>query len=614
MSGNQEGTRFWKVFPGKGGSKWTVFRDRGFVAITATESIDLGAAAPTTRDDLRTKLLSFDELTDAQVRSVADPLWTFYHDIALGDFVCAYGNKRLLGWGKITGGYEFVQDALGFPHRRTVAWQATIPQPISGFESELSKKLTRPNTIVELTREDAAVIRNDGVADGSSDIETRQRLDAAFAASGLSYTPWQIATFYTALQTKGFVILSGISGTGKSKLVQAFAALLQSATLADDNSIDDEAEGLDFEAPWISSEMSDSGTAVGITARKYMLQHKFFVVPKAAYSFFNPPLAGTSGEIDFFYGDQRQRCRLRHRFVKGGPQTLLELIFQGPLRAWFASHVSIGNQFAITPERLGVRQVGVRLFTGDHEPAPQDAPKPQVPTLSIAQDLALSRHDVSDVLFLPVRPDWRDSKSLLGYHNPLTNRYEWTLFLRFLLQAKASYEAEDGLAWFLILDEMNLAHVEHYFADLLSVLESGRDEAGWTREPLRLAVPNDPAGFDLAADPDLPPPTLKLPPNLYLVGTVNVDETIHAFSPKLLDRAFTLDLTEVDFTDYPPVSPSGGIPRTDDDRASSGTNSRPSTGLSNSLARQSISTSSHKRPPSQRHCRRRPISLNPAFS
>ena len=60
------------------------------------------------------------------------------------------------------------------------------------------------------------------------------------------------------------------------------------------------------------------------------------------------------------------------------------------------------------------------------------------------------------------------------------------------------------------------------------------------REPLRLGYPDDAAG-------DLPPGELHLPPNLYIVGTVNVDETTHAFSPKVLDRAFTLEFTDVDF-------------------------------------------------------------------
>jgi hypothetical protein len=90
--------------------------------------------------------------------------------------------------------------------------------------------------------------------------------------------------------------------------------------------------------------------------------------------------------------------------------------------------------------------------------------------------------------------------------------------------------------YFVILDEMNLAHVEYYFADFLSVLESGRDEKGWTKESLRLERIGN----------------LPLPPNLYIIGTVNIDETTYMFSPKVLDRAFTLEFREVDFSNYPP--------------------------------------------------------------
>lgn len=166
--------------------------------------------------------------------------------------------------------------------------------------------------------------------------------------------------------------------------------------------------------------------------------------------------------------------------------------------------------------------------------------------------------DASNCLFIPVRPDWRDSKSLLGYFNPLSATYEWTPFLRLLLQAAQSYRARDGLAWFVILDEMNLARVEYYFADLLSVLESGRDDEGWTREPLRLHYPED-------AEGDLPPRALYLPPNVYVIGTVNMDETTHAFSPKVLDRAFTLELSHVDFADYPAVRVAGTLTALSDD-------------------------------------------------
>ena len=152
----------------------------------------------------------------------------------------------------------------------------------------------------------------------------------------------------------------------------------------------------------------------------------------------------------------------------------------------------------------------------------------------------------SNHLFLSVRPDWRDSTSLLGYFNPLTGQYQWTDFLHFILRAVESYKAGDGLAWFVILDEMNLAHVEYYFADLLSVVESGRGSDGFSKEPLRTSF------AESLDDDEAPPREIHLPPNLYIIGTVNMDETTHAFSPKVLDRAFTIELTEVDFRNFPP--------------------------------------------------------------
>ncbi|RIL10834.1 hypothetical protein DCC79_06820 [bacterium] len=167
--------------------------------------------------------------------------------------------------------------------------------------------------------------------------------------------------------------------------------------------------------------------------------------------------------------------------------------------------------------------------------------------------------DRSNCLFLSVRPDWRDVKSLVGYFNPLARTWEWTPFLEFVVGAADSFRTGDGVPRFVILDEMNLAHVEHYFADVLSVMESGRDADGLTRAPLRLTAPDD-------AEGRLPPRELYLPPNLYVVGTVNMDETTYAFSPKVLDRAFTVELGDVDLRGYPPLPDPAGAALTLDER------------------------------------------------
>lgn len=113
---------------------------------------------------------------------------------------------------------------------------------------------------------------------------------------------------------------------------------------------------------------------------------------------------------------------------------------------------------------------------------------------------------------------------------------------------------------FLILDEMNLARVEYYFSDFLSALESGRsaDEGlnGLTEAEIDLHAATDSAPADSG---QLIPSTLRLPPNLYVIGTVNMDETTFAFSPKVLDRAFTIEFNEVNLDDYPPEEGEGDL-------------------------------------------------------
>ena len=150
-------------------------------------------------------------------------------------------------------------------------------------------------------------------------------------------------------------------------------------------------------------------------------------------------------------------------------------------------------------------------------------------------------------VFLSVHPDWRDSKPLLGYYNPLDGKYYKTSLLELILRAKEDYEKdkEKAMPYFVILDEMNLAHVEYYFSDFLSVLESGRDKDGFTRESIKLH------NVDEVERDQRIPKEIKLPPNLYVIGTVNIDETTYMFSPKVLDRAFTIEFHDVDLDNYP---------------------------------------------------------------
>lgn len=136
-------------------------------------------------------------------------------------------------------------------------------------------------------------------------------------------------------------------------------------------------------------------------------------------------------------------------------------------------------------------------------------------------------------LVVPVRPDWTGPESLFGYENSLSvpdadGRLAWFVpqALEFMIRA-VHHQDEPHL---LVLDEMNLAHVERYFADFLSGMESG--------EPTLPNLVKEGAYWRVSASDPEPVP---IPRNLWVVGTVNVDETTYAFSPKVLDRAQTIE-------------------------------------------------------------------------
>lgn len=146
---------------------------------------------------------------------------------------------------------------------------------------------------------------------------------------------------------------------------------------------------------------------------------------------------------------------------------------------------------------------------------------------------------------VPVGADWTNREPLLGYPNAL-NKVEYVSpengVLDLMVRAKQNIDntEEPTKPYFLILDEMNLSHVERYFADFLSTMESG------DTIPLHKILPEP------TIDLNTIPQTLKLPKNLFIIGTVNIDETTYMFSPKVLDRANTIEfrLTEKDLADF----------------------------------------------------------------
>jgi hypothetical protein len=138
-------------------------------------------------------------------------------------------------------------------------------------------------------------------------------------------------------------------------------------------------------------------------------------------------------------------------------------------------------------------------------------------------------------LVVAVRPDWTGPEALFGYPDALQpkssdGRDAWDVPRPLEFMLRASQEPERP--YLMILDEMNLAHVERYFSDYLSAAES--------RERALPNLAREPSSGLWRIKPGAPE-LLPIPRNLWVVGTVNVDETTYMFSPKVLDRAFVFE-------------------------------------------------------------------------
>ncbi|EKK01082.1 protein containing ATPase [Rhodopirellula baltica SH28] len=368
--------KYWILAPGQKATLWEDWQERGVGTIGWRDTGDLSEYA------------SQAELEEyAESKAAARMLWLFYKTMKPGDVVFAkVGRSAICGWGIVTGEYEYDEDQEPHPSSRTIDWKGVDEHPMPSTMLLPMQTLTPMDTNISFLCEMKGAY--DGIPgldaidceeeeDGDEDeieliaetnlAEATENLIEAIEAQGFIFHPWQIATYITALRTKPFVILAGVSGTGKSKLPALVAEL-------------------------------------------------------------------TTGKID---------------------------------------RVS-------------------------------------------------------------VRPDWTDSSDVLGYVD-LQDRFRPGVVL------KAARVASTDLERFhvCLLDEMNLARVEHYFAEVLSSIEDRRKSTTGGYQTTKLVAQTLPPAYREWQEQ-------IMPANFGIVGTVNMDESSHGFSRKVLDRAFTLELSEVD--------------------------------------------------------------------
>lgn len=358
------------------------------------------------------------------------------------------------------------------------------------------------------------------------------------------FFPRSILTRYTlSLYSKPFVILSGVSGTGKTKIAQLFDPSCLNPSAAEKTAETQIDRG---RIVFTATAGMRVGDGRGNLANKHMevvfeqqeleniqTRSAELVLAGRDDNVIEPvritAVAPDGQELTFGLYVQRPRSPLIRLRAKSKRGEAIEFDSQAFLRAHYR------DDEPVELEKLGPYRFKI---VGKEKEGSEE-----LRNISLIDQQA-SVGGGGNKLFIPVQSSWTDRTELFGFFNPLEDVYSCTPLLKFIQQAAEN----PSVPHFLILDEMNLSKVEHYFSDFLSCLESRIvSPNGITQEPIYLHSRGD---FVAADDPEveLVPAKLFLPLNLYVTGTVNVDETTYMFSPKVLDRANVIEFNEVDLS------------------------------------------------------------------
>lgn len=495
---------YWKVSPGANADHWKECLAGSYIGVGWTE---LGDLRGLDRDGFVARMNRALEEHPKWTRAGVEQVWRFINIPVGARIVANEGTRRVLGIGTVIGPYEYAPDDDG--HHLPVRWDDTRVREIErlGWRKTLIQiKRADFEEIVAAPSPSDAPVTPQPRADEQAAPPERLSFDGIveqLEEEGLFFPDELVAAYLLALQTKRLVILSGISGTGKTQLALSIARIFQ---------------------PPVSNPSTRVTRRGGVRIRvqPYMLEYHRFIVPSAIVPLLRTPGSDASRLQVNYAGKQTESLKLSRA---GSGATTMALLFSGGFRKWFDETFEVGDEFLLDvadedPPSLSIRPAG----ESDGAPSPPTEAE----------------------VVVAVRPDWTDNRGLLGYYNPITSLYQVTPFLRVLLaaadeQAVADREGRPARPFFVVLDEMNLARVEHYFSDFLSSIESGK--------PLHLH--DDDALAEGEVESGVPiPRQLVVPRNLFFTGTVNVDESTYIFSPKVLDRAFTLEFNEVDLESF----------------------------------------------------------------
>lgn len=312
--------------------------------------------------------------------------------------------------------------------------------------------------------------------------EYKRFLDACQEAN--LYVSEQLAIrFMSSLLAKPFVILTGLSGSGKTKLALAFAK-------------------------WITSDtkFSSSNTfSIGEEVKSNRVSYVVNAADKIAVTFVQPE-SGTKATFPYELINEWIAAIKENEYTQDTkPREIREKVEQT------TKYSAQLNSF-----ETHLKAAAFHLISKNES--------------------TIKATPYNGVCIVPVGADWTNREPILGYPNALESG-KYVVPENGALQLIIDALNDPENPYFLILDEMNLSHVERYLADFLSAMESSEDI---------------PLHSDTGEWKDSIPAKVKLPQNLFIIGTVNIDETTYMFSPKVLDRANVIEfrVSEAEMKEY----------------------------------------------------------------
>lgn len=361
-----------------------------------------------------------------------------------------------------------------------------------------------------------------------------QKFYQSYRDAGFFFPESILTTYALSLYTKPFVILSGISGTGKTKIAQLFDL----ETDIEEKSLSGETktkEKLIIKVPEVFSRFNFAQQQLPDIlspdeCKEFFDKAAEFKKNNDNGNFTDTYVLNVSDQHGNFqlglYGQRASNPLVRVRFTKSNRDKKSE---DYDAEKHLKEHYKLGDILEI--ERTGDKTFKV-ISVNEQD---------------IVQEHKIKQHkNLNRKCFLPVKNDWTDNSELFGFYNLIEKKYHVPKFLEFLLTATNNPD----YSFYVILDEMNLSKVEHYFSDILSCLESRLFKNGQIQqEPIVLysgvnQLETNSEEFEKI------PSSIVIPMNLYITGTVNIDESTYMLSSKVIDRANIIEFNEVNLNVY----------------------------------------------------------------